>query len=513
MKKIFLSISLFAALSVAADTRIMVIADPHVMHTDLFDDGTAAQNMFAGNPRVPEHSMQLFDSAMTIVAKACPDLLFIVGDLANEGELVSHEHIVAKLAQLAEIGVQTLVIPGNNDIANPNAKSYSGTSKKSVPSVTAAEFETMYNDFGFKQAVLREEGGLSYMAYPNDQLAVICLNSAKENTPTTQYNAGGLYEETLAFAEQAAAKAAADHRMILTLMHHQAMDHFNLESTMTPTYVANTGDDYPALIDMQDRLLAAGVEVIFTGHFHMNSISRVDDLEGVHSLFDVSTGSLSSYPSPIRSINLTDNGVMTISTATIDTYHALEQERNTNTAKGLINTLASKLYPYVDTVKNKMPTLAAQLNLPASEAAMSTDMQKYMLESLLVMVNELSAGDEHLNDPETKQQAVMTGFDNYISYVCKDNAFLISGVKALLVAPRLVLQNMSKSIFYNYVGLDETDVVEDNANTITISTNSQSTAVEDILAPTNGLQKEIINGVLYINRDGERYTTTGVLVE
>ena len=57
MKRIFLSLSLFAALTVAADTRIMVIADPHVMETSLFDDGSAATKMCAANPRVPEHSM------------------------------------------------------------------------------------------------------------------------------------------------------------------------------------------------------------------------------------------------------------------------------------------------------------------------------------------------------------------------------------------------------------------------------------------------------------------------
>lgn len=514
MKRIFLSLSLFAALTVAADTRIMVIADPHVMETSLFDDGSAATKMCEANPRVPEHSMFLFDSAISVVADSCPDLLFIVGDLANEGEKVSHEHIVAQLTKLAELGIQTLVIPGNNDIANPNAKSYSGSSSAAVPSVTAEEFESLYADFGFKQAVMREEGGLSYMVYPNDRLAVICLNSAKENTPTTQYNAGGLYEETLAFAEQAAAKAKADYRMIITLMHHQAMNHFNLESTMTPGYVANTGDEYPSLIEMQDRLFAAGCQVIFTGHFHMNSISRVDIvLDGERALFDVSTGSLSSYPSPVRSMNLADTGILTITTETIDTYHALEMERNKNTAKGLVNTMASKMYPYVDTVKNKMPTVAAYLNLPASVSAMSTDMQKYMLEPLLVMVNELAAGDEHLYDPETKLQDVMTGYDNYISYVCKDNATIIALVKVPLAAPRLILQNMCKSVFYNYVGLDETDVVEDNSNMIIIDANAKPSAVETTLAPDTATRKELINGVLYIQRNGERYTTTGVRVE
>ena len=129
------------------------------------------------------------------------------------------------------------------------------------------------------------------------------------------------------------------------------------------------------------------------------------------------------------------------------------------------------------------------------------------------MVNELAAGDEHLYDPEGKLQDVLTGYDNYISYVCKDNALVIAAVKVTLAAPKLLLQNMCKSVFYNYVGLDDTDVVEDNTNTILIDVNAPSTIVNTFLSPDETTRKELINGVLYINRNGERYTATGIRVE
>ena len=492
----------------------MVIADPHVLDTTLFDDGSAFTSAAAGSSRVLEHSLALFDSAMTIVAERCPDLLFVTGDLTNDGEKESHEHVVAKLTALREAGVQPIVIPGNNDIANRNAKRYSGSSRTSSSSVTADEYKELYADFGYNQAVAKEENGLSYMVYPVEKLAVICLNSTKENTPTVQYNAGGLTEETLSWAEEAAAKAQEDGRMILAMMHHQALGHFNLATEMVPTYVANTGDEYPDLYDMQDRLVAAGIEVVFTGHFHITSIKYTTTTDGFGELYDVSTGSLSSYPSPIRTLSLSEDGVLHINTEVIDTYHALELTRNGNTAKGLLSAVANRFYPMVDSIRNLVPAMfISSLNLPNSASQMATDMQPHLLEPMTDLVNALSAGDEDMDEPDVKLQACMDGFDAYIAYICNGNAFATLAFKTAAVAPKLVLRNMCRSVFYNFVGLDSTDIVSDNANVLYINVPSISTAIEEVAADGLETTKILRDGELYIKRNDAVYTITGIKVE
>ena len=520
MKRIlFFCLGLCLTCLIQAQTRIAVIADPHVLAESLFDDGSAFEKAKSGNPRVVEYSQQLFDSAVAVIAEQRPDLVFIVGDLSNDGEKLSHQHIVAKLMELKTAGIQPIVIPGNNDIANKNAYSYSGDTKSNVLSVSEAEFAELYAPFGLSQAVSREQDSLSYMVYPNDKLAVLCLNSAKKNTPTQQYNEGGIYESTLAWAEKAVAQAKKDNRMILALMHHQATNHFNMEEDMTPSYVANTTAEYPALEELQTRLLAAGVQVVFTGHYHMTSIKHT--LNEGRQLYDVGTGSLSSYPSPIRWLTLSDDGQLNITTQTIDTYHELELERNANTAKGIINRVADMAYPKMEEVQND-PKYKAMLlvlglsfddfNLPKSKSQMIAELSSSMLPSMTLMVNELSRGDEHTRTPQEHLDSCMAGFDHYVKHtICMDNEELGDLLLALVKEYRDMLEDMCRSVFFNYVGNDPTQVVPDNTNTLQIDA-PVTTKLQEI----NDLQpaeKVLKDGQLYIRQNNQLFDVVGKRVE
>ena len=516
---IFFVLSVLFCLTIEAQTRIAVIADPHVLAESLFDDGSAFEEAKSGNPRVVEYSQQLFDSAVAVIAEQRPDLVFIVGDLSNDGEKVSHQHIVAKLKELQIAGIQPIIIPGNNDIANKNAYLYQGDKKVQTESVSQAEFESLYSDFGLSQAVSREQDSLSYMVYPNDKLAVLCLNSAKKNTPTQQYNEGGIYESTLAWAEKAVAQAKKDNRMILALMHHQATNHFNMEEDMTPSYVANTTDEYPALEELQTRLLAAGVQVVFTGHYHMTSIKHT--LNEGRQLYDVGTGSLSSYPSPIRWLTLSDDGQLNITTQVIDTYHTLEQTRNENTAQGIINRVADKAFPKLEEVQNSLiyQTMLKKwglsfddFNLPKTKSQMIDEMCGSMLPSMTLLVNELSRGDEHTRTPEEHLQQCMDGFDHYITHtICRDNEELGPLLLVLVAEYRDMLQDMCKSVFFNYVGNDPTQVVPDNTNILQIDA-PVTTKLQEI----NDMQpaeKVLKDGQLYIRQNNQLFDVVGKRVE
>lgn len=525
MKRIlFFCLGLSLTCLIQAQTRVAVIGDPHVLATSLFDNGSAFENAKNSNPRVVEYSQQLFDSAVAVIAAQRPDLVFIVGDLSNDGEKVSHQHIVAKLTELQTAGIQPIVIPGNNDIANKNAYSYSGDTKSKVLSVSEAEFAELYAPFGLSQAVSREQDSLSYMVYPNDKLAVLCLNSAKKNTPTQQFNEGGIYESTLAWAEQAVAQAKKDNRMVLALMHHQATDHFNMEQEMTPSYVANTTAEYPALEELQMRLLAAGVQVVFTGHYHMTSIKHT--LNEGRQLYDVGTGSLSSYPSPIRWVTLANDGKMDITTQFIDTYHALELQRNGNTAKGIINRIVDTAFPEIDKLKNSKAYQGFVLmfgenafNLPTSKDQMRADISDCMLSSMTTLVNELSRGDENTRSPQENVDACMAGFDAYlldtICAVCHWSEEMEVYVKPVLLEAvkeyRDMLEDMCRSVFFNYVGSDPTQVVPDNTNTLQIDA-----PVTTVLHEINDLQparKVLKDGQLYIRQNNRLFDVVGKRVE
>lgn len=506
---LFLPFALY--LSAQSPLRLMVVGDPHVLDTSLYDNGSAFTSAAAGSPRVLAHSAELFDSAMTIVARRQPAVLILVGDMANDGEQASHQHIVSRLAALQQQGIQPIVIPGNNDINNRNAKRYHGSTTSAAAAISTTEYEAMYGPFGLNQAVSRETDGLSYMVYVNSNLALLCLNSAKANTSAVQYHAGGLTEQTLQWAEQAASQARLSGHHVLGMLHHQALEHFNLAEDLVPSYIANTESEYPSLASMQDRLVAAGVNVVLTGHFHIHSIKYAETTNG-DTLYDVSTASLSGYPSPIRTLSYTPDGQLAISTETIDTYHTLEREQNGVTAAGAIGTMANQFYPKIDSVKSKLPAMVVlMLNLPTSAQQMKSDMCTYMLAPMTELVNSLSAGDEHLDNPEAKLEACMDGFDAYINYICNGNTIAKAAVKTLVAAPKLLMRNIFRSVFYNFVGSDSTQIVLDNANTLRLVP-LERTGLDELSGDDAAAQKIWRDGVLYIRREGKLYTLTGMEV-
>lgn len=102
----------------AADHKIVVIGDPHVMAEELLvKDGKVFQKYLSGGTKNPDFSKAIFEAAVSNILdmKPKPELVLIVGDITKDGELPSHNYVKSKLDELKAAGVATLVIPGNHD--------------------------------------------------------------------------------------------------------------------------------------------------------------------------------------------------------------------------------------------------------------------------------------------------------------------------------------------------------------------------------------------------------------
>ena len=418
MKKIILLFALIAvACVVQAEERpdFMVMSDMHVMSTSLFDNGTAWATYLQSEPKLDEKSVDLYDEAITRIKMANPKMLLLTGDLTKDGEKVSHEYVASKLAELETQGIKVYVIPGNHDIANPQAKSYLSSEVASVETVTAEEFKTIYGAYGYDEAVMKD--GLSYMVYPEDGLAIICINSTKDNVNTTRWSEGGITEETMTWIEKAAQKARLDGRYVIGMMHHQVMAHFKGQASFAPTYIANGTEGYPELSGIQERLVKAGIRTMFTGHFHTQSISKKTTAAG--DLYDISTGALCQYPSPIRSGWISSEGLVTLTNQQISTYHETEKERTKISTAALITQMG---YSY----------FLSDLVDPMTD-----------------ILNCFMAGDETNEDPGHKISVLY-----YAGY---DAGMGLTDLGKL--------NTVSESIMYNYSD-EQTNVEADNENSI-----------------------------------------------
>ena len=282
--------------------KIAVLSDLHYMDPSLLKkDGSAFQMYLLQDPKLLAESGAILQQIIHKLVIEKPDLVLISGDLTKDGELISHKSLLKQLQILGSNHIKVLVVPGNHDINNPDAKLFNGDNATSVATITPDNFKLLYADYGYKTAIARDPNSLSYVSEPVKDLRILALdaNEYYNNSPVYCVVAGNIKDATMAWAKKQLADAKAKGKTIIGMMHHGIVEHFMGESAIFPDYLV---DNWGA---KADELMQAGLKVIFTGHFHANDATM--RTLGNLSLVDVETGSPVIYDSPFRIINLTNN--------------------------------------------------------------------------------------------------------------------------------------------------------------------------------------------------------------
>lgn len=279
-----------------------VLSDTHIYDTSLGIDGKAFNDYINNDRKMLIQSEEILESALHDIALHKPQFLLISGDLTKDGEISSHKLLQSHLYALKAQGIQTFVVPGNHDINNAHALSFHGETTKQVPSAQKEDFEEIYADFGYKEAIQRDPNSLSYIIEPIKGLYIFALDSTmwRENTMDKEpIVARKFYPQTLQWIETQLIQANKQGKAIIAFFHHGILEHYNGNATFYPEYLI---EDFQAVANM---FAFYNVRLIFTGHFHANDIS-MQYFDG-KPLYDIETGSLVSAPSPYRFVTLQDN--------------------------------------------------------------------------------------------------------------------------------------------------------------------------------------------------------------
>jgi len=242
--------------------RFAIISDPHV----------ALPHTIWDHPKrfhLVEVSIPALDRIFAHLATVDLDFLLLPGDLVQHGERDNHTWLGQRLAQLP---YPSFVIPGNHDIPYAEATD---------TAIAPEEFPSFYRASGY-----RDTDRLYYTAEPVPGLHLIALNSNIFDADGVQQ--GALDDAQLGWLEAELAARRGDR--VFVMVHHNAIEHVPQQSRtkMGRRYML---DNAPIL---QKILEDAGVPVVFTGHLHVQDIAATD------RLFDITTGSLVSYPHPYR---------------------------------------------------------------------------------------------------------------------------------------------------------------------------------------------------------------------
>ena len=269
MRKLFFITFLVLALSACqaqtkplpanSEVKIAIATDLHLLSDQLFDfDPETMDAYVSGDGRLVFYTSEIMDALSTQLSVEKPDVLIISGDLTHNGEKKSHEVLSKKLKALEEEGVRVLVVPGNHDIENFLARSLEESKWVTTDTIVAKDFERLYKDFGYADALERDPNGLSYVSELSEDLWVLMMDSNRYRIgmPT---GSGEIRDVSLEWMESILMKAQEKGVEVFSVMHHNLLIH------SPNNYIGNTLNNYEEVVELYDQY---DVRLNFSGHIH-----------------------------------------------------------------------------------------------------------------------------------------------------------------------------------------------------------------------------------------------------
>lgn len=391
----------------AAEHKIVVIADPHVMGNGLLTNLSSSDwaTYLGGSRKLIDYSQALFDQAVTNISamEEKPELVLIVGDLTKDGEEASHEYVAAKLKVLKEASIQTLVIPGNHDLGTSEAKVF-GETTTAATTIDAEGFKTLYKDYGYGETSELFGSSMTYVSEPINDLVVIGIDSG---------TGGSLSDDMLTWVTDKASKANEAGKQVIVMMHHPLIPHITGgEAFVSSVSVANYEK-------VRNSLADAGVRVVFTGHFHTSDIVRDWNEDMKRTIYDVTTGSLCSYPCDYRVVTLNKD----LTSMEINTESIAKAGKSLTGEDFSVETANTRLKDCMTTIL--MTKVKAKLMEKTGNELLASALANALVPKLVDAYIYHAEGDEHKN---TAAQELLndltTQLGSYPAYLAMANSIL-----------------------------------------------------------------------------------------
>lgn len=230
--------------------------------------------------------------------------IVISGDLTFDGEKISHDVLLKKLQRLKDAGKHVYVTTATHDW-NMDAFKYDGSSVTPLEKYNRQELRQIYEPFGWNEKVSEDESSYSYAVVPEKGIRFLLLNDDGDGLEFC-----GFYEETLEWIKQQASQAKENGERVIAFTHHPALP----PSAIYPWF--SHRDMLGGYEKTTPMLADFGIEFIFTGHTHMQSVSSLITPKG-NRIYHVNTGSITAFPAPFRKVTVCENG-LDVKTETID---------------------------------------------------------------------------------------------------------------------------------------------------------------------------------------------------
>lgn len=291
----------------------IIASDLHYQSPLMTDFGEAFQNFVRNDDgKVVEYVDSITDAFLAETAGKQPDALILSGDLTQNGEKVNHEELAKKLRLLESQGVPVVVIPGNHDINHPSAASFEGTEKKKADNINAEEFYSIYREFGYDEAMDRDENSLSYIYQADERYWLMMLDSCQYD-PENKIG-GRIRKETLLWMEKWLERAREEQVMVIPVAHHNLLK----ESTLYPEDC--TLENAVQVIDLLEQY---GLPVYISGHLHLQRVKKhgnggPSQAEESYGIYEIVSDSMVIPPCQYGELRWQEDGSVQYETCPVD---------------------------------------------------------------------------------------------------------------------------------------------------------------------------------------------------
>ena len=295
-----------------------LITDTHFYKNDLGADGKEYRDFMRFEQKCFAETESINNAVFSFLAKTeKTDTILIAGDLSFNGEKESHLGFIKLLNELKEKGKKVFVVTAGHDF-NDICYGYSEEKGKyEVESTSREELYDLYYDFGFSDAIAVDKKHLSYVAQIADGVRLLALNN-----DGSEEIKEGFDTEQLQWIKEQAKKAKEDGQIMFAMNHYPLLAGQPILSLISSAVQKNAAETVEALAD-------SGVNLIFTGHMHNQSINVKTTKLG-NRLYDVCTGSIIAAPASMRLVTIEDKNTVSITTEHIPDF---EWDTNGRTCK------------------------------------------------------------------------------------------------------------------------------------------------------------------------------------
>ena len=339
--------------------KISVISDSHLLPRDMISHNHEFIKALGADRKLFTESEALLRGALDLIEKNDSDIIFITGDLTKDGEYLGHEKFIEIFQEYKNRRPGRYVFPifGNHDINSNKAYDYNYQSleiTRKTPSAKPGDLIDLYGDLFYKEAIEKYKDSSIFASYLEEVNSKYKRKSGSEyfaqgytsyvsrvdigdnkgtcgvtiiGLDTLQYSVdatdsqrddinepnGSISLPLLKWTLDKAQEARSRNDVIIALAHHGFIPHFyNQDVYLKPYIIKNwnkrftNGDHRLMGKTIAEAFADNGISVIFTGHMHAQDIAKMNTIND-NSFYDIETGSVVTYPLPVRHIVLTNN--------------------------------------------------------------------------------------------------------------------------------------------------------------------------------------------------------------